>query len=83
VWALETDAYATRGPAVLRAYDATDLSHELYSSDQSGSRDVPGRAVKFTVPVVANGQVFVASYKQLQVFGLRTTAKARAAPRLK
>jgi hypothetical protein len=39
VWAAEnTD------PAVLHAYDANDLSRELYNSSQAGSRDLPGRA---------------------------------------
>jgi hypothetical protein len=30
------------------------------------------------VPVVANGEVFVASYKQLQIFGLKSGHKAPA-----
>ena len=71
VWALETDAYASKGPAVLHAYDASDLAHELYRSDQSGTRDQPGRAVKFTLPVVANGRVYVGAQKRVAVYGLR------------
>jgi hypothetical protein len=73
LWALETDAYSKTGPGgpgVLYAYDATDLSEgPLYSSNQNPSRDNPGGAVKFTVPTVANGKVYVAAAGQLSVYG--------------
>jgi hypothetical protein len=45
-------------PAVLRAYDATNISHLLYSSAQNAA-DVPGFGIKFTEPIVANGKVFI------------------------
>ena len=72
VWAVESDAYfdAHQGPAVLHAYDATDLSRELYNSNQRSARDNPGQASKFTVPTVANGKVFVGGANQLSVYGL-------------
>jgi hypothetical protein len=72
VWAVETDAYyATKqGAAVLRAYDATDLSRELYNSNQRFARDNPGQSSKFVVPTVANGKVFVGGANQLSVYGL-------------
>jgi hypothetical protein len=44
--------------AILRAYEAGDLSNELYNSSQS-SADLPGYGIKFTSPVVANGRVYV------------------------
>jgi hypothetical protein len=50
-------------PGYLRAYDATDLSHELYSGS-TGSYN------KFTVPVVADGKVFVATQHALKIYGL-------------
>ncbi len=58
------------GSGVLRAYDAGDLTRELYNSSQAGLRDSWDIASKFNIPLVANGQVFVASNGQLTAFGL-------------
>jgi hypothetical protein len=55
---------------VLRAYDANNLATELYNSAQAGSRDSFGLATKFSIPVVANGKVFIISQGQLVSFGL-------------
>lgn len=63
LWALDNTQYCTEqspgcGPTVLHAYDATNLSTELWNSAQ-GSGNAAGFAVKFTVPTVANGKVYV------------------------
>jgi len=65
VWTLQAEAY---GPAILHAYDALDLSHELYSSDQVPADQLDG-AVKFAVPTVANGRVYAGTQSSLAVFG--------------
>ena len=72
VWALDTSNNGTHGsvsgPAILFAYDATNLN-KLYSSPASGA-EAAGNAVKFTVPTVANGKVYVGTQTELSVFGL-------------
>ena len=54
----------------LRAYDASNLSIELYNSDQAGTRDRLDVAAKFSIPLVINGRVYVASEGKLTIFGL-------------
>jgi hypothetical protein len=71
---------ATPAPAVLRAYDATNISHLLYSSAQNPA-DIPGFGIKFTSPIVANGKLFISTahdpvtaaspHGELDVYGLR------------
>lgn len=75
LWLIDTSgAFATpnnNGPAILRAYDPNDLSKELYDSTQAANqRDTAGSAVKFTVPTVANGKVYVGTQTELDVYGL-------------
>ena len=70
LWALNNTTYASSAPAALFAYDATNLTKQLYSTGQNGARDNPGPAVKFTVPTVANGKVYVGTQTLLSVFGL-------------
>ncbi len=73
LWALESDNFSKTGPggpAVLRAYDANNLSAgELYNSNINQTNDNPGGAVKFTVPTVTNGKVYVGAEGFLSVFG--------------
>jgi hypothetical protein len=57
----------------LRAYDATNLSKELYNSTQNSSRDKLDSFVKFTVPTVADGEVFVPTQTSLTIYGLLPT----------
>jgi hypothetical protein len=62
-------------PAVLHAYDAGDLSHELYNSSQApGGRDQFGAGNKFITPTIANGKVYVGTTSGVGVFGLLQSA---------
>jgi outer membrane protein assembly factor BamB len=66
VWAHENS-----NPAVLHAYDAANLAHELYNSSQAGgNRDQFGAGNKFITPTVADGKVFVGTTAGVAVFGL-------------
>jgi len=58
------------GQASLHAYTATNLSDQLYSSKTNGTRDDPGPPVKFTVPTIANGKVYITTQANLVVYGL-------------
>jgi len=66
VWAAENS-----NPAVLHAYNSSNLANELYNSNQaSGGRDDFGVGNKFIVPMVANGKVYVGTTNGVGVFGL-------------
>jgi len=69
VWTLKTDNADSGAHAVLQAHDANSLGL-LYSTDMDSGRDDPGAAVKFTVPTIANGKVYVGAVDQLSVYGL-------------
>jgi hypothetical protein len=65
VWAVENTS-----PAVLHAYNATNLN-ELYNSNQApGGRDQFGAGNKFITPTIVNGKVFVGTPNGVAVFGL-------------
>ncbi len=68
VWVLQQDAWSTNGPSILHAYSASNIQQELYTSGQVASRDQAGVAVRFSVPTVANGRVFVGGGFSLTVY---------------
>jgi hypothetical protein len=71
VWLIETKAWnATDKPAVLHAYDARNVTFELYNSEQNAARDRAGRTLRFTVPTIANGRVYVEAKREVDVYGL-------------
>jgi hypothetical protein len=80
VWSIKSDAYGSQGREVLFAHDATNVSKTLYSSDNNVTRDNPGNAVKFTVPTVINGKVYVGAEFQVTVFGLLNGQQPAATP---
>ncbi len=68
VWALES---ALGTPAVLHAYDATNLATELYNSNQAASgRDSFGDGNKYITPMIVNGKVYVGTPTGVAIFGL-------------
>jgi hypothetical protein len=74
VWDIDNSNYnksgTGSGPCVLHAHDAANVSNELYNSSQAGSRDTAGAALKFTVPTIVGGRVFVPTSNELDIYGL-------------
>src|SRR5262249_32673810 len=66
LWATEHSS-----PVILHAYNANDLSIELYNSSQAAhGRDHVGKGNKFVTPTIANGKVYVPTQTGVGVFGL-------------
>ena len=80
LWGLDDSAFGSTCSGgsncqVLYAYDATNLANMLYNSSQAANnRDVPGGAVKFATPIVANGKVYVGSQLEVSAYGAISTA---------
>lgn len=65
VWAVENGS-----TGVLHAYSATNLTNELYNSNQAANNRDQFSDNKFVTPMVANGKVFVGTPNSVVVFGL-------------
>jgi hypothetical protein len=65
VWAVSHS-----NPSVLYAYNAENLSEQLYASDQWGGRDKFGAASHFVTPMISNGRVYIGTTRGVAVFGL-------------
>jgi hypothetical protein len=64
-------AHENTNPAVLHAYDAGNVAHEIYNSNQAAAgRDHFGAGNKYITPTVADGKVFVGTTTGVAVFGL-------------
>jgi outer membrane protein assembly factor BamB len=72
IWAVDASTYgnagASLGPAVLYAYQAGTLGTPLWTSSETGN-DTAGNAVKFAVPTIANGKVYLGTQTELDVYG--------------
>ncbi len=81
------DSWHESRPGVLHAYDADDISHELWNSLEDRDRDNCGNYAKMAPPTVANGKVYLASFGlentgtgQLCVYGLLPHGPVPPAP---
>ena len=62
-------------PGELQAFDATDVTRELWNSNWSAQRDAIGNFAKFVCPTIANGKVYMATFSNaLNVYGLNPPA---------
>jgi hypothetical protein len=77
VWAIDNTNYCfgeapACGPSVLHAYPAASLNTELWNSAML-STDAAGNAMKFTVPTVANGKVYLGTRGNSNNYGINGT----------
>ena len=75
VWISRAEGFLPSTPATLLAFDASNLARQLYSSDiatkpDMTKRDQPGVGIKFAVPTVANGKVYLGTKGEVTVYGL-------------
>jgi hypothetical protein len=72
VWVMSSKHWNERDgpPAVLHAYEAANLAHELYTSEQRTTRDRGGIGLRFNIPTVVDGRVLVGAKGELDVYGL-------------
>jgi hypothetical protein len=77
VWVLNSKVWnGFDRSAILYAYDANDVSHELYDSEKNPPRDRAGLALRFNIPTVVDGRVYVGAKREVDVYGLLPAASA-------
>jgi len=70
-----SDASAGLAPGILRAYDASDITKELWNSNMVYT-DFTGYFSKFCTPTIVNGHVYLATFSsKVDVYGLKATSK--------
>ena len=70
-YASSGDAGNTVSPGILRAFDASNVNHELWNSNQNIA-DYVGNYAKFSSPTIADGHVYLATFSnQVVVYGLK------------
>jgi hypothetical protein len=66
------DAESFVSPGILRAFDANDISRELWNNHQNVARDGAGSYAKFSSPTIADGHVYLPTFSnRVVVYGLR------------
>src|SRR5438309_2169235 len=71
-YAFRGDAEHIVSPGILRAFDANDVTTELWNNRQNVSRDGAGNYAKFSSPTIANGHVYLPTFSnRVVVYGLR------------
>jgi hypothetical protein len=71
VWLLRSKTWnGSDQPEALYAYDAANVAHELYNTEQNAGRDRPGLTVRFNIPMVVNGHVYIGTKREVDVYGL-------------
>lgn len=79
LWLTTGDNTVTEVPGILHAFDASDLTNEIYNSDWNANQDGLGRFAKFVAPTVANGRVYVPTFSNaLVIYGLLSGGPASA-----
>jgi hypothetical protein len=74
VWVVSSKGWNSRDrTAVLHAVDAANVAHELYSSEQNAARDRAGMALRFNIPTIVNGHVYIGAKHEVDVYGLLPT----------
>lgn len=71
-YAASGDAEHTVSPGILRAFDANDITKELWNNNAQTAADRSGNYAKFASPTIANGKVYLPTFSnQVGVYGLK------------
>jgi hypothetical protein len=71
VWVVSSKSW--NGPArtaVLHAADGSNIGRELWNSEQNSARDRAGLGLRFNIPTIVNGHVYIGARREVDVYGL-------------